>query len=152
MAKRSVEAAESPKDPKLGVSFEFSQNAAEGMFATADVNRVFGRPIKQENKVIIPAAEVLWAGGFGGGSGAWDAPVNEAEDAASGAGDGSGGGGRSFARPVAVIIADEDGVRVEPIIDPTKILLAALTAGGFMAAMAMRMLSPRKALKELKQE
>ena len=151
MAKQSVQTPETEKDQQLGMSMELSQHLAENMFAIADVNRVYGRPIKQDDKVIIPTAEVLWAGGFGAGSGSGEGPVSEDADMGSGGGQGSGGGGRSFARPVAVIIASEEGVRVEPIIDPTKILLAALTAGGFMAAMAMRMLSPRKAMKELKQ-
>jgi uncharacterized spore protein YtfJ len=150
MAKRSTADDKAQKDQKISATFNYSQKATDSMFATADVSRVYGRPIKQDERVIIPAAEVFWAGGFGAGSGAWDAPSEETEDTTSGFGDGSGAGGRSFARPVAVIIADDEGVRVEPIIDPTKILLAAFTAGGFMAAMAIRMLSPRKALNELK--
>jgi uncharacterized spore protein YtfJ len=66
-----------------------------------------------------------------------------------GEGTGGGGGGRSFARPVAVIIASPDGVRVEPVVDVTKIALAAFTAGAFMVGMFLRMFSPRKALKDL---
>jgi len=48
-----------------------------------------------------------------------------------------------FSRPVAVIIAAPEGVRVEPVVDVTKIGLAALTAAGFMFGMWMRMARPR---------
>jgi uncharacterized spore protein YtfJ len=60
-----------------------------------------------------------------------------------GEGFGGGGGGRVFSRPVAVIIAAPEGVRVEPVVDVTKIGLAALTAAGFMFGMWMRMTRPR---------
>jgi hypothetical protein len=52
---------------------------------------------------------------------------------------------------VAVIIANSEGVRVEPVIDPTKILLGALTASGFILAMMGRMMSPRKAMRAIKE-
>lgn len=151
MTKRKTEG--SPKKVDAGkqenISLEYSQQAAADMFATADVSRVYGKPIKHEGTTIIPAAEVLWAGGFAAGSGFGESPVGEDHEVSSGASGGSGGGGRTLARPVAVIIASEEGVRVEPIIDPTKIFMAALTAGGFMAAMAFRMMSPRRALRKL---
>jgi uncharacterized spore protein YtfJ len=94
--------------------------------------------------------------GFGGGSssasGEGEAQEEADEDpefenveqksgASSGAGGGGGGGGggRILSRPVAVIIADEDGVRVEPVFDRTKVALAALTAFGFIFGMMARM-------------
>ena len=49
-----------------------------------------------------------------------------------------------LSRPVAVIIAAPEGVRVEPVVDATKIGLAALTAAGFMFGMWMRMARPRR--------
>jgi hypothetical protein len=48
-----------------------------------------------------------------------------------------------------VIIADPQGVRVEPVVDITKIALAALTAAGFMLATMMRMSNPRRMMKDL---
>jgi hypothetical protein len=45
---------------------------------------------------------------------------------------------------VAVVIASPEGVRVEPVVDPTKIALAALTAAGFMLGMFFRMSNPRR--------
>ena len=152
MTKRKVEGStmKGKAREQEGSSLSYSQEAAEKMFAAANVSRVYGRPIKHDGKIIIPAAEVLWAGGFGAGSGFGEGPVIDEENSGEGGGEGSGGGGRTFARPVAVIIASEEGVRVEPVPDPTKVLLAAITAGGFLAAMAFRMMSPRKALRGLK--
>ena len=49
-----------------------------------------------------------------------------------GFGRGGGGGGGTTARPVAAIIMGPDGVRVEPIVDPTKIAIAFFTAFGAM--------------------
>jgi uncharacterized spore protein YtfJ len=85
--------------------------------------------------VIIPAAEVVAGMGFGAGYGAGG---QIAEDG-GGSGGGGGGGGKVFARPVAVIIADKNGVRVEPVMDPTKIALTALTAFGFIFGTIARM-------------
>jgi hypothetical protein len=53
---------------------------------------------------------------------------------------------------VAVIIVTPESIRVQEVVDPTKIALAAITAGGFMMAMLMRFISPRRAMKELKTE
>ena len=146
MTKRKVD----PLEKQEAASLTFSQKNMEDMFATADVSKVYGKPIKHETALIIPAAEVLWAGGFGAVSGFGEGPVPEGEDFGNSGGSGSGGGGRSFARPVAVIISTEEGVRVEPVPDPTKVLMAAITAAGFMAAMTLRMISSRRALRKLK--
>jgi hypothetical protein len=45
---------------------------------------------------------------------------------------------------VAVIVASPEGVRVQEVVDPTKIALAALTAAGFMIGMMARMMRPRR--------
>jgi uncharacterized spore protein YtfJ len=105
------------------------------------VGAVYGEPIQHGETLIIPAAEVLSGVGFGVGfggaettsSGEGGVPVGES------GGGGGGGGGRVFARPVAAIIATPDGVRVEPVVDVTKVALAALTAAGFIVSMLARM-------------
>ena len=101
----------------------------EKFLTAASVEAVYGEPIEHGDVLVIPSAEILSVGGFGLGSG------GEQEDGGSG----GGGGGRVFSRPVAVIISEPQGVRVEPIIDATKIALAFFTAIGFMASMAARM-------------
>jgi uncharacterized spore protein YtfJ len=126
------------------------QETLELFLETAHVDRVYGEPIQHGETIIITAAEVLTGMGFGLGYGAGSAQgegmpesSGEASDGGSGSGSGAGGGGggagRTLSRPVAVIVAGPDGVRVEPVVDPTKIALAALTAFGFMAGMLMRM-------------
>jgi uncharacterized spore protein YtfJ len=111
-----------------GQAIDMMQETLETFLETADVNRVYGQPVEHEGSLIIPAAEVVAGLGFGAGYGA-GGPQDED---GSGSGGGGGGGGRTMSRPVAVIIADQNGVRVEPVVDPTKIALAALTAFGFM--------------------
>jgi uncharacterized spore protein YtfJ len=102
------------------------------------VEKVYGKPIENGDTLIVPTAEILCGMGFGVGSGSGNQMDEEAAN--RGEGGGGGGGGRVLSRPVAVIIASPEGVRVEPVIDPTKIALAALTAAGFMLSMLFRMM------------
>lgn len=124
------------------------------LFDAANPEAVFAAPVSAEGRTVITAAEVLvWAGAGGGGGGGGSRPGAEtpaaetgeaAEERAEngpseGYGVGVGGGGSALARPVAVIIIDGQGVRVEPVVDVTKIALAALTALGSMLFMFLRM-------------
>ena len=54
-----------------------------------------------------------------------------------------------LSRPVAVVVASPEGVRVEPVIDLTKLALAGLTAVGFMVGMMFRMSHRRTAFPRL---
>jgi uncharacterized spore protein YtfJ len=118
-----------------GRAIDAVQGTMDKFMAVADVKRVYGEAVQHETATIIPTAEVVAAMGFGAGYGA-GGPGGEA----GGNGGGGGGGGRAFSRPVAVIIADENGVRVEPIADRTKVILTALTAVGFIAATIGKMM------------
>ncbi|NUM48901.1 MAG: sporulation protein [Anaerolineales bacterium] len=92
----------------------------------AGVDKVYGNPVEKDRTVVIPAAEVVTSLGFGmGGS-------------SKGEG-GGGGGGYSVSRPVAVVIVTENGVRVEPVVDVTKVALAMFTAVGFMLSVLAKM-------------
>ncbi len=108
-----------------GQAIDMVQETLETFLETADVNKVYAQPVEHEDTIIIPAAEVVAGMGFGAGYGAGGSIEENG-------GGGGGGGGKTFARPVAVIIADKNGVRVEPVMDPTKIILTALTAFGFI--------------------
>jgi uncharacterized spore protein YtfJ len=120
------------------------QETLELFLETASVDRVYGEPIQHGDTIIIPAAEVLVGLGFGTGYGSGQGEAKPDEPSPGGSGGGGGGGGRTLSRPVAVIVASPEGVRVQEVVDPTKIALAALTAGGFMVGMLARMLrSPR---------
>lgn len=127
-------------------SFENSFNlTVEKLFSAADVEAVYAKPIQHGDTLIIPAAEVFCSGGFGMGSGEGPQPADgDANYETAGSGSGGGGGGYSGSRPVAVIIADANGVRVEPVVDPTKMALALFTTLGFMVGMVARMSSSRK--------
>ncbi len=127
-------------------SFDVVENTLDTFLAAANVDSVYGEPVQHGDNLIIPAAEVVSVLGFGVGEGGEGGSENE-ENAG---GSGGGGGGRTFSRPVAVIIATPEGVRVEPVVDVTKIALAVWTAMAFMIGMMLRMRSPRKALRELK--
>jgi uncharacterized spore protein YtfJ len=127
-------------------TFEDINATLVAFIETASVDRVYGTPIEVGETKIIPAAENLVVMGFGAGAGYGSTEFEGDEGAQStgegvgeGGGGGGGGGGRTLSRPVAVIIASPDGVRVEPVIDRTKILMAAITAAGFMAGMFFKM-------------
>lgn len=130
--------------------------AAANVLESASVETVYGKAVKQGDTIIIPTAEVLAGFGFGyasgSGSGSYqdeDEEEGEPAEAAvgeektpttgNGAAGGGGGGGSTQARPVAVVVASPEGVRVEPVVDWTKIGLAALTTFGFMIGAIARM-------------
>lgn len=97
--------------------------------------------MSQNENTVIPTAEVLSIVGFGLGSGGGSQGIVENEN--RGSGGGGGGGGRVLARPVAAIVISPTGVRVEPIVDVTKIVLAVFTTLGFMTALLTRMKSTK---------
>lgn len=70
--------------------------------------RVIGDPITLGETTILPLVSVGF--GFGGGSGL-EGKSSAGTDGGKGAGGGAGGG----IRPVALVISDAQGVRVEPI-------------------------------------
>ncbi len=151
----------SPEDTVLAASagtIDATQEVMDKFLDTARVETVYGQPVQHNGTLIIPTAEVLtglaFGVGFGGSSGGGGEEGGDEEDKESGetgaasagavkggtgAGVGGGGGGRILSRPVAVIIADESGVRVEPVFDRTKVALAALTAAGFVFGTLARM-------------
>jgi uncharacterized spore protein YtfJ len=150
MAKKAVAEVKPDRLPVPGSSLEVAEKALRDVLETASVERVFGEPIEAGDTLLIPAAEVFTGIGFGVGFGkGFD---GDEEPGNTGRGEGAGGGGRTFSRPVAVVIASPEGVRIEAVRDTTKVVLAAVTAAGFMAAMVMRMISPKRAFRELKRE
>ena len=135
------------------------------ILSSADSSKVFSEPVTIGSYTVITASEVASGGGFGSGMGLGvprrrhekarreavgvleGAAAGASEDAAAGvqegAGGGGGGGGGSMGRPVAAIVVGPEGVEVRPLLDVTKISLAALTAFGAMAALTLRMLAKR---------
>ncbi len=88
----------------------------EGLLKTAmgeiermlNTKTVVGEPITIEGNTLIPLISVGFGFGAGGGTG----KVKTAE-AGEGTGGGTGGGGG--VKPVALVIINKDGVRLEPI-------------------------------------
>lgn len=103
------------------------------LFDVTRSDAVYGQPVTVGEHTIITASEYMAGMGVGYGSGGGMNP--EQED--GGFGGGGGGGGTTLARPVAAIIVSPSGVRVEPIVDATKIAITLFTALGAMA-MALR--------------
>ena len=95
------------------------------LVSTASAGAVFGQPVVNGDTTVIPCSEVAIGMGLGSGGG----PVDEKGNPT---GSGSGGGGGARGRPVAAIVITKEGVRVEPIFDLTKIVLASLTTGTFI--------------------
>ena len=123
----------------------------ERIFGAARPGAVFSEPVTSGNYTVITAQEISSGGGFGSGggygsAGATAAPSThgevtaaKAEDVPGGGGGGMGGGGGAMGRPVAAIIIGPDGVRVEPIVDASKVAIAALTTFVAMAALFGKM-------------
>jgi uncharacterized spore protein YtfJ len=118
----------------------------EKLFDVAQPSAVYGEPAAIGDYTVITASEVKVGMGFGfGGGGAPGAEGSggEAETevgaAVAGFGSGGGGGGVSAGRPVATISVGPSGVRVEPVVDVTKIALAFFTTLGAMFMMFSRM-------------
>lgn len=81
------------------------------LFDPAAVGRVFGEPCRSHGCTVIPVARVQ-----GGGGGGWaDEPTKD-----------SRGGGAGFsARPVGVVVIDDQGVRWQPTRDDERVAVGA---------------------------
>ncbi|HEV2235993.1 MAG TPA: spore germination protein GerW family protein [Ktedonobacterales bacterium] len=110
-----------------------------GRAARPDV--VFGQPIERAGVTVIPCAEIVMGIGMGGGGGT--SPATAPAEPSEGQGIGAGGGMQG--RPVAAIVIAEGSVRIEPIVDATKVALAALTTMGFMAFWVARLVAAGRA-------
>jgi len=129
------------------------RQSLDQIFRTSQPQVVFGEPIEYGETKVIPCAEVTVNLGFGGGGGSGSAPESSSAGTNASAdtdgkrspaeshsgGIGIGGGGAARSRPVALIVITPGGVRVQPIIDVTKVILTAITTGG-MAFFTMRFL------------
>ena len=88
--------------------------------AVAEIERmlntktVVGEPIKIDGNTLIPLVNVGFGFGVGGGQGT---------EPQKGSGHGGGTGGGGGVKPVALVIINEDGVRVEPIKSGTATVL-----------------------------
>lgn len=138
------------------------------LFRVAEPGAVYSEPVVSGDRTVIITSELTMSIGAGGGFGtsseptantgtagteavvgADAAPATHKEDA--GGGGGGGGGGFSFGRPVAAVIIEPSGVRVEPIVDPTKLGIALFTTLGamFFAWTSLRRTTTQLAARQL---
>lgn len=85
----------------------------------------FGKPVERDGHMVIPVARVAF--GYGAGFGRGTGPGDE-EDA----GEGGGGGGGGQSTPVAIIDLSATDVRIEPIIDQTRISVTGMLLAGWI--------------------
>jgi uncharacterized spore protein YtfJ len=116
-----------------------NEKMLEKIYAAAQPGAVFSPPVVSGEYTVITASSVSAGGGFGFGSGVGPAGGQSADATASAGGGGGGGGGGSAARPIAAIVIGPDGVKVKPIVDTSKIALAALGAWASVAVTMMRL-------------
>jgi uncharacterized spore protein YtfJ len=107
----STDPTTNPDDQRIRATM--SSGLDRLMSVSAD--RVFAEPVRIGDRVVIPAASIEFSGGFGFGG---DGNSNG----------GGGGGGHQAGRPVAIIEAGPDGVRVKPVIDFTRVGLTLAAA------------------------
>ena len=107
------------------------ERLAELVGARANVQAVFGDPVRQDSLTVIPVARVRW--GFGGGGG-------RADGSPDGSASGSGGGGGVAADPIGYLVIGPDGSTFRPIREPYPSPLF-LIASGLTAAIVLRALA-----------
>jgi uncharacterized spore protein YtfJ len=115
-----AQATKTPETLRASIEQVMSQ-----LVTNTSVNTVFGAPVEREGAVVIPCAEITVGMGMGTGSGPVDAQGNST-------GSGGGGGGGTRGRPIAAVVITNEGVRVEPIMDITKVALAGLSTAAFI--------------------
>jgi uncharacterized spore protein YtfJ len=96
-----------------------AERVSRAITPLADISaaRIFGTPVEYADRVVIPVAAFEVGAGFGFGGGG---------DETHGNGGGGGGGGYTQGRPVAMIEITNNGVRVIPVLDWTRVGITAL--------------------------
>ncbi len=90
------------------IADELTRTTLEEIEKILTTRTVVGEPVKVDGKTIIPLISIGFVFGVGGGSGKGEAKQK-------GEGEGGGTGGGAWVRPVAVVINDQQGIRVEPV-------------------------------------
>jgi uncharacterized spore protein YtfJ len=95
------------------------EGAVSKALTHADARSVFGEPVKQGDRTVIPVARVMANYGFGAGGG-----EGQREDTPNrGSGGGGGGGGRVKAQAIGFIEMSNDSAKFVPIVDRTEMLM-----------------------------
>lgn len=120
---------------KVGYAATTADQTLDRVARAARPDVVFGQPVERGDTTVIPCCEVALGMGMGGGTGASPASTEPGKETGkeAGTGEGIGAGGGARGRPVAVIVLSRGRVQVQPIVDVTRVGLAALTTAGFVA-------------------
>jgi uncharacterized spore protein YtfJ len=86
------------------------QTLSEKLTGKSAAKAVMATPISAGDCHVVPLCEVAIGMGSGGGQGVAE---GDAKGEGQGQGTGGGAGGGAQVRPVAVLIVDQDGIRVE---------------------------------------
>ncbi|HLZ68772.1 MAG TPA: hypothetical protein VKV26_02570 [Dehalococcoidia bacterium] len=103
-----------------------AETIAGALAAAARPEAAVGQAIAAHGFTAVPLLETMFGGGYGIGLGGGTGPRPDGAPGSSGGGGGGGGGGRS--RAVAIVVVGPDGVQVRPVVDVTKLGLAAIAA------------------------
>jgi uncharacterized spore protein YtfJ len=140
--KKEIIMIEGQKASRVDFTEQSVEKFVNRLVDAARADAVFGQPVERGNATVIPCSEVIVGAGFGFGGGPVDEKGNQV-------GRGGGAGGNMRGRPIAAIVVTEDGVRVEPIMDLTKVALAGMSTGAFMLFWLLRLVRGAKGEKGL---
>ena len=109
--------------------FEFTANVWDRLVVSAQAGLAYGEPRVVGDRTIIPIGAVGYGFGWGGGGGT---TLDKAGNPATG---GGGGGGGVLVQPLALIEITGERIRLRPVIDWTRIVVALIvTVGPFVLA------------------
>lgn len=114
------------------------QKRFQEMQTKTGVRAVFGEVIEVDGRRLIPVAGVTYGFCMGGGQG--PTPQEKGEKKANPPLGGGGGGGMRV-EPIAVIEVTTDSVKIQPIVNVTRVAIAGLLVGAwsiFWISRAMR--------------
>ena len=125
--RRSEPPAAAPLLPSLP-TFELAANVWDRLVVSAQVGLAYGEPRVVGDRTIIPIGAVGYGFGWGGGGGT---ALDKAGNPATGSG--GGGGGAVGVQPFALLEISGDRVRLRPVLDWTRIIVALIvTVGPFV--------------------
>ncbi len=91
------------------------KNSVEEMDKLLSAKTVIGEPITIDGNTVVPLLSIGFGFGAGGGTG-------KGKNGHDGEGSGGGTGGGGGVKPIAVLVINKDGVKVEPIAGPPSAL------------------------------
>jgi uncharacterized spore protein YtfJ len=114
--------------PSTGIIDRVIEGSVGKALKHASVRTVFGEPVTEGDRTVIPVARVTANYGFGAGSGR----SSDEDENQTGSGSGGGGGGRVKANPIGYIELTAGEARFVPIIDRSAMMAIFASVAGFV--------------------